>query len=126
MASKWSKWVDRQVDRYVGDLRSEWAGDISHALDVLDLSEFADWEVLDSRLDDVESVTESVDWDEVECLRGDLDELTECRSDDLGAVERLTERVAALEHHLRWLVKVVEKTGAEMVVFGHEWEEVEA
>jgi len=126
MASKWSKWVDRQVDRYVGDLRSEWAGDISHALDVLDLSEFADWEVLDSRLDDAESVVESVDWDEVECLRGDLDELTECRADDLGAVERLTERVATLEHQVRWLTKVVEKSGAEMVVLRDEWEEVEA
>jgi len=126
MASKWSKWVDRQVDRYVGDLRSEWASDISHALDVLDLSEYADWEVLDGRLGDEERVTESVDWDEVECLRGDLDELTECRSDDLGAVERLTERVATLEHQVRWLIKVVEKSGAEMVVLRDEWEEVEA
>lgn len=126
MVSMLSRWFDRQVDRYVGDLRSEWAGDISHALDVLDLSEFDDFGDLDRRVDDVEGRTEEFDWYEVECLRAELDELTECRSDDLGAVERLTERVATLEHQVRWLIKVVEKSGAEMVVLRDEWEEVEA
>ena len=126
MASVWRRWFDREVDRSVGDLRAEWAGDISHALDVLDLSEYADWESLDRRLDDVEGVTESIDSDEVDCLRAEVDELTECRSDDLGAVERLTERVATLEHQVRWLTKVVEKSGAEMVVLRSEWGEVEA
>lgn len=126
MVSMLSRWFDRQVDRYVGDLRSEWAGDISHALDVLDLSEFDDFGDLDRRVDDVEGRTEEFDWYEVECLRAELDELTECRSDDLGAVERLTERVATLEHQVRWLIKVVEKSGAEMIVLRDEWEEVEA
>ena len=126
MASVWSRWFDRQVDRSVGDLRAEWAGDISHALDVLDLSEFSVIEDLDRRLDDVESETGDLDWSEVESLRSELDEVTEIADDDREAVERLTERVATLEHHLRWLVKVVEKSGAEMVVLRDEWQEVEA
>ena len=126
MAWRVARWIDRQVDDRVRDLRAQWEADISSALDVLDLSEFDVFADLDRRVDDVEGRTDDIDWYEVECLRAELDELTECRSDDLEAVERLTERVATLEHHLRWLVKVVEKSGAEMVVLGSEWEEVEA
>lgn len=126
MASVLSRWIDRLVDDRVRDLRAQWGADISSALDVLDLSEFSVVEDLDRRLDDVEGRTEEFDWYEVECLRAELDEATEIANDDREALERLTERVATLEHHLRWLVKVVEKSGAEMVVLRDEWQGVEA